>query len=82
LGLNPNTSAAEKAAFDRVFDALERSYGKGIFTPRNNGEIEVALNPVENFFALKISVQLPSTKVAEFNHAVMKELNRAGLKTA
>jgi len=74
--------SADQAAFDRVFSKLEGSYGKGIFTPRMNGEIDVALQDEdENKFVLTISVDLPRAKVTEFNEAVINELNRAGLKT-
>ncbi len=75
--------SADQAAFDRVFSALEQTYGKGIFTPRMNGEIDVALQDEdENKFVLTLSVDLPREKVEGFNGAVIRELNRAGLKVS
>ena len=82
IGRGTNMSA-DQAAFDRVFSTLEQTYGKGIFTPRMNGEIDVALQDEdENKFVLTISVDLPREKVEGFNGAVIRELNWAGLKTS
>jgi hypothetical protein len=82
IGRGKNMSA-DKVAFDRVFGALEQTYGKGIFTLRMNGEIDVALQDEdENKFVLTISVDIPREKVEGFNGAVIRELNRAGLKTS
>jgi hypothetical protein len=67
----------DQVAFGRVFDALERAYGEDVYTEPK----EVDLNPDKNWFHLKLSVQLPRDTVMDFNQAVIKELNRAGLKT-
>jgi hypothetical protein len=74
--------SADQVAFERTFDALESAYGKGIFSKRNNNSIDVALQDEdENKFIITISTDLPDEKVAEFNQAVIRELNLSGLRT-
>lgn len=72
--------SSDQAAFNGVFDALERTYGKGIFSRRNNNSIDVALQGDGDTFILTISTDLPADKVDEFNTAVNRELKRAGLR--
>jgi hypothetical protein len=72
--------SSDQAAFDGVFDALERTYGKGIFSRRNNNSIDVALQGDGDTFILTISTDLPVDKVDEFSQAVNTELKRAGLR--
>jgi len=82
LGRGTDTSA-DIAAIEPVFDALEAIYGEGIFTKRNNNSIDFAMqNEVENKYILTISTDIPEEKFAEFNEAVIRELNRAGLKAS
>jgi hypothetical protein len=72
--------SSDQTAFDGVFDALERTYGKGLFSRRNSNCIDVALQSDGNTFILTVSTDLPADKVDEFNQAVNRELKRAGLR--
>jgi hypothetical protein len=70
--------SADQAACERVFDALERAYGKGIFSKRNGNSVDVALQEDGNDIIITIETDLPKEKVEAFRKAVPAEMDRAG----